>query len=366
MAKILVSGYYGFNNTGDEAVLTGIIRSTRELEPTTTFTVISGTVAQTRVLHGVDAVSRGAFREIWRIMGEVDLVLQGGGSLVQDRTSLKSLLYYLSILTMAKLRRKPVMIFAQGIGPVVTNTGRSVVPLVLNRVNQITVRDPESKETLRRLGVHRPAVVTADPALALGPSNPAEGLALLRQHGADPRPIIGVSVRPWKHQGQPMEPELARALDQMAREYGAQVVFLPMQYPHDVRAGAAVAGFMQERALVLEARFTPAQTMAMVAACNLFVGMRLHTLIFAALNGVPLVGLSYDPKNDSFLQRIGETAAGTTDHLNGDAVVEAARRVMADVPSFRAHMAEYMATMIPLARENARLALSLLKRREQP
>ncbi|MGE5673605.1 MAG: hypothetical protein ACM3XM_06910, partial [Mycobacterium leprae] len=103
MAKILVSGYYGFNNTGDEAVLTGIIRSIRELEPTSTFTVISGTVAQTRVLHGVDAVSRGAFREIWRIMGEADLVLQGGGSLVQDRTSLKSLLYYLSIITMGRL-----------------------------------------------------------------------------------------------------------------------------------------------------------------------------------------------------------------------------------------------------------------------
>ena len=79
MANILVSGYYGFHNAGDEAILAGMIRAVRDLEPDARFTVISGTAAQTRSMHGVNAISRGDFKSIWRAMGRADLFVSGGG-----------------------------------------------------------------------------------------------------------------------------------------------------------------------------------------------------------------------------------------------------------------------------------------------
>lgn len=365
MAEILVSGYYGFHNAGDEAILAGIIRAVRELEPEATFTVVSGTAAETRQLHGVSAISRGNFKKIWPAIGKADLFISGGGTLLQDITSSKSLSYYLGLITMAKMRFKPVMIYAQGAGPVRRPLGRTLVPLVVNGVDMITVRDPEAAETMRHLGVlHPPLHVTADPALALGPSDPDWGGKLLQEAGADlGRPIIGVSLRQWKQWEHPPEPELARALDQLAGETGAQVVFLPLQRGSDVDAAAVVARLMREQAVVAPGPFTYDQIMAMIARCDLLVGLRYHALVFAAMNAVPLVGISYDPKNDSFLKLIGESAAGSTRRIEAGALVAAARQALSDAPAVKQRLRERMAELVPLARRNAELAVQLLRNR---
>jgi polysaccharide pyruvyl transferase CsaB len=213
MAEYLVSGYYGDNNAGDEAILAGIIRSIRGLDPEATFTVISLKAARTRAIHGVKAVSRNDFQNTWRAIGRADLLISGGGSLLQDVTSTKSLVYYLGIMTMGRLQRTPVMVYAQGIGPITRPVGRLAVPRVFSGVAMITVRDKESAETLNQLGAIRPAVtVTADAALALGPSDPEWGATLLRDVGVSTdRPILGVSVRPWVHGGGDWQEPLAQA-----------------------------------------------------------------------------------------------------------------------------------------------------------
>lgn len=366
MLEILVSGYYGFHNAGDEAILAGMIRAVREIEPEARFTVISGTAARTRAVHGVEAISRGDFRRIWRAAGRADLLISGGGSLLQDITSTKSLAYYLGIMSMAKLRGKPVMMYAQGVGPIGRPVSKALIPTVVNGVDLITVRDAESGDTLRKLHVSRPRLlVTADAALALGPSDPEQGEALLKAAGADvTRPLIGVSVRPWKLGEKHVEPELAAALDTLARETGAQVVFLPMQQPHDVEASKLVAGQMQTPAVIPTGDLGYADLKAMIARCDLLIGLRYHALVFAAMNAVPLVGLSYDPKNDSFLRLIGESAAGTTHSLDAGTVVAAARRALSESRAFRQRLTDRMSDLTPLSRQNARLAVELAKKRK--
>ncbi|HYF93308.1 MAG TPA: polysaccharide pyruvyl transferase CsaB [Symbiobacteriaceae bacterium] len=365
MAEILVSGYYGFHNAGDEAILAGMIRAVRDLEPECRFSVISGTAAQTRSLHGVQAISRGDFKKIWRSVGRADLFVSGGGSLLQDITSSRSLTYYLSLVTMAKLRLRPVMFYAQGAGPVTRAFSRALIPAIVNGVDLITTRDAESAATFRHLGVFRPSItVTADPALALGPADPERGAALLAAAGADlDRPVIGVSVRPWSFWQEPVEPGLARALDQLARESGAQVVFIPMMRKQDTEAAAKVAALMETRATLASGEYRYDEVQAMIARCDLLIGMRYHALVFAAMNAVPLVGLSYDPKNEAFLQQIGEPVAGATNLLNPDDVITAGRRGFAEAAAVRRSLAENVAKLTPLARESARLAIDLLKRR---
>lgn len=367
--NILVSGYYGFQNAGDEAILGGMIRAFRELDPAVRFTVISGRSANTRQVHGVDAVSRNRPRRIWDAVGRADLVISGGGSLLQDITGFKSIPYYLGVATMGVLRRKPVMFYAQGVGPVRGPVGRHLTRLVGNRVDLITVRDPESAAFLHRLGVRRPPVqVTADAALALDPGDPEAGRRLLAQAGVpdDGRPLIGVSVRPWKAVEVATEPALAGALDALARSTGGRVVFIPMQVPHDVAAAAEVRAMMQEPAVVLTESDRPTYLdgLHLVAACDLMVGMRYHALVFAAMAGVPLVGLSYDPKNDAFLRLIGMAPAGSTAALDPQAVAAAGLaalgRPAAEVERLRRRMAEMSAK----SRENARLALDLAGRRK--
>ncbi|MCG0238700.1 MAG: polysaccharide pyruvyl transferase CsaB [Firmicutes bacterium] len=364
--RILVSGYYGFRNAGDEAILAGMIHAIREREPEAVFTVISGRAEETRRVHGVEAISRNRIRAAWAAVGQADLVLSGGGSLLQDVTSTKSIPYYLGVVAMALLRRKPVMFYAQGVGPIRGVLGKVLVRLVANRVARITVRDPESAELLRRLGVTRPPVaVTADAALALPPGDREAGRRLLTAAGVPAsRTLIGVSVRPWKEWEERAQKGLAQALDRLAAELNAHVVFLPMQPTADPGAAEAVARQMTAPATVVRGEdWTYRETLDAVAACDLLIGMRYHALVFAAMAGVPLVGLSYDPKIDAFLRQLGTAPAGSTRHLDPDTLVAAARAAWETREETRARMARILAILRERSRENARLAVELTERR---
>src|SRR5574344_2548048 len=118
MSKIVISGYYGFNNAGDEAMLTAIVESLRKLEPEVALTVISGNPTETKTKYNVESIYRFDAPQILTALKNTDLLVSGGGSLLQDVTSKKSLLYYLTVIAAAKHFGKKVMFFAQGIGPI--------------------------------------------------------------------------------------------------------------------------------------------------------------------------------------------------------------------------------------------------------
>lgn len=360
-----MSGYYGFNNAGDEAILGGIITAFRDIDPDVRFTVISGKVANTRKVHGVEAISRGDVTAIWRAMDRADLLLSGGGSLLQDVTGVKSIVYYLGVVSLGKLHRLPVMFYAQGIGPVTGFMGRGLVPLVGNGVDLVTVRDVESAQTIKQLGVRQPEVrVTADAALLLPSPSKADGEAVLDRFGFNlpRRPVIGVSVRPWKLAGGGVVQAMAESLDDLAHELDATVLFIPMQQPHDVTAAGEIASRMRASTLEFVGDITYRDVQALIATCDVVVGMRYHALVFAALSRVPLVGLSYDPKNDSFLRLLGQTAVGTAREVNADRLKAAVRDALERTPEIRQQYDRVLERLLPQSRENAQLAMDLMKR----
>lgn len=182
MLRVAVSGYYGFNNTGDEAILAALITTLRALAPGVDITVFSHCPRETRRLFGVRAVNR------WNPLGVAfsllrsDLLLSGGGGLLQDVTGVRSLCYYLAVVALAKILGKPVIYYAQGVGPIRTRFGRWLTRIISNRVDLITVRDQASRDDFLQMGVDRPpVVVTADPVLAVSPAHfgPEAGAAVL-------------------------------------------------------------------------------------------------------------------------------------------------------------------------------------------
>src|SRR5579872_2840845 len=150
--RIAVSGYYGCGNTGDEAVLAGIIESfaRRGAAGRAEITVLSADPDDTRQRHRLPAVDRMSMHAVRRTLRTSDLLLSGGGSLLQDTTSLRSLVYYLWIVRLARILGTPVMFYAQGIGPLRRRVSRAMVRVVADRVHYITVRDPGSARTLRQ------------------------------------------------------------------------------------------------------------------------------------------------------------------------------------------------------------------------
>lgn len=309
--RIALSGYYGFGNTGDEAVLDATLAGLRHRLPGVEPVVLSSNPDQTAREHGVDARPRWPLREVMRTVRECDLLLSGGGTLLQDATSLRSLWYYTQVTAVAKRCGVPYAIFAQGIGPISTWLGRRWARNCLRHAAAITVRDPASQRLALQLGGASVEVeLAADPALLLEPVRTERVEQVLGRLAAD-RPIVGVAPRPWQRAERAFA--ALSEVGRLAREdWGATVVVLPFQRGEDLRVAQEVAQAISDAVVVGDA-LNAGELLAVVSRLDLLVGMRLHALIFAASQAVPAVGVSYDPKVASFCELAAQPCVSLTE-----------------------------------------------------
>jgi polysaccharide pyruvyl transferase CsaB len=306
--RFLLSGYYGYGNAGDEAVLAGLIAGFRAASAgNLEITALSGNVNETRRAHDIGAVNRYRPAALLPAIARCDVFLSGGGSLLQDVSSAHSIFYYLGIVKMAQMLGKKTMFIAQGIGPLNLPRSRKLVAAVANKLDAVTVRDPASAQLLREIGVTRPSIeVTADPALLLSDPN---------NYSRDGN-VFGVALRPW-HGQDTLGTEVADACFHSlgGLEPRTSPVLLPMQNASD----RPIARQFDEKWLSLSGSENPASygitnmglppLLSIIAGCDMMVGMRLHALILAAAAGVPSVALSYDPKVAAFMQASGQSDA---------------------------------------------------------
>lgn len=340
MLRVAVSGYYGFDNTGDEAILMAMVSTLKALAQNVEITVFSRSPRETSRAYGVKAVNRwNPFAVGWALLRS-DILLSGGGGLLQDVTGARSIAYYLAVVALAKLLGKTVVYYAQGVGPVRTRFGRWLTRLISNRVDLITVRDQASRDDLLAMGVNRPPlVVTADPVLALSPQQiPKElGKAFLERlrsesvkAGGEPpaaqpgapgcaagaKRTLGIAVRDWQGLFE-FKRVVAVVADRLVRE-GWEVVLVPFHYPVDLKACKDVSLLMQEPNLLVREKLPVETLFSLMGEFDVVLGMRLHALVMACVMRTPCVGISYDPKVDRFLEVCGQPVAGSVESLDAE------------------------------------------------
>lgn len=319
--RVMIAGYYGANNTGDEAILTGMIHALQQQE-ITEITVLSRNPKQTKQMHGVESLYIGrrfdGLGPIYKQLQKTDLFILGGGGLLQDYTR-RVVPYWLSRVLLALATRTPVMYYAQGLGPLNTTLAIRLVRLISNRVKWITVRDEPSLQLFERIGVHKPPIeVTADPALGIQITS--DGRELLKQEGIplDNNKIkVGISLRPWKDK-QAYLPVLIRSLQRLKKAHNVQFVFFPFQYGEDEQISREVMQAVettqvtqvneatetkQAESFLVQGTYSPEQMAAMLKEMDGVIAMRLHAIILSAISSIPSFGLVYDPKVLRFMDR---------------------------------------------------------------
>lgn len=302
--RIALSGYYGFGNAGDEAVLAATISGLRARLPDCEPIVLSTDPEATTAAHQVEAAPRWPLGCVTATLRECDLLLSGGGTLLQDATSLRSLMYYVSVTRAARKAGTPYAIFAQGIGPLRSWTGRRLAAGCLRGASAITVRDPDSAEFAVSLGVPGISVQTAaDPALLLKPMRTERTDEALARVAAG-SPVVGLVVRRWSG-GDAAVAALAEVGRMVCERWDATVLIIPFQHPDDLGVSEGLAEALPGAVLLLD-QLAPAELMMIIEQLDLLVAMRLHALIFAAATQVPAVGVSYDPKVASFCSSAGQ------------------------------------------------------------
>lgn len=363
MPRVVISGYYGFHNSGDEAILHAMLEALREAVPGFEAVVLSKDPGYTSREFGVRSIVRDKPLAVLKALREADLLISGGGGLLQDVTGPKSIIYYLGVVAMAKLLGKPVFFYGQGIGPVNTALGRWLVRLVADRADAITVRDPDSRDELAAMGVTRPKIiVTADPVLGLAPSqfNCSRGKEILSSLGIKKGPLAGISVRSWKGL-QGFKTAVARAADWLI-ESGWQVLLVPMHFPGDVAVCQEVAALMKGKAVIFNCNKGYRDLLAVTANLDLAIGMRLHFLIFSAIFGVPIFGILYDPKANRFLQTLDLSQGLNVEGLEYGQLISGIKDLLREREKVSTKLKEKVSLLRFEALSNARLAAELLQR----
>jgi len=305
---VVICGAYGMHNAGDEAILEAILAEMRSIDPEMPLTVMTRTPMETAIKHRVKTLHTFNLLMFWRALKHSSLYINGGGSLIQDVTSSRSLWYYLISLGAAKKRGCAVLMYGCGIGPVSRPGNRRWSAAVLNRyVDAITLREEHSLRELREYGVTGPEIIVAsDPALFIKPAPAGEVEAVLRRHGIEKdEKCICFCLRSWEGYGEKAA-IFGRAAAYAREKYGLRPVFLSINSRNDGIASRMAAAHAGDGAVIIDEAMETEMTVGLISRMSAVVSMRLHALIFAASCAVPVVGISYDPKVRAFLDYIGQ------------------------------------------------------------
>ncbi len=290
--RVLLSGYYGYGNGGDEALLVTLLQM---LPPPVAPVVLSAQPEVTQRLYGVSACDRWRWGQVLSEMRRSQGFIWGGGSLIQDSTSLGSPLYYLGLMSLAQALGRETLAWAQGVGPLRRQWVRWLAGQVFRRCTQVTVRDAPAAQQLQAWG--RSVLLAPDPVWALQ-DQPYPPLGNL------PAPRLAVVLRPHRYLTSAWLDVITKALQQLQQATGVWVVLLPFQPATDGALAAELQTVLGERVSIIRPDH-PAQLKGVFRGMELVVTMRYHGLVMGAAAGCRCFSLSYDPKVSQLQQELG-------------------------------------------------------------
>jgi len=351
--KIVMAAGDGTFNLGDEAVIASFLKNLRYLTKDVEVTIFSCDPKRTSKSHNVKSIRmdmsvlgviKGLFTTI-KTFSKMDLLVWGGGNLISDGSSQLYTPFHLIKILLAKLMGKPVIAYAIGVGPLNGKLGKFLTKIIMNHVDIITVRDEESKEILKKVGVKKPPIyVTVDPAFDLKPANKSNIKKILKSYGIkkkDKKPLIAIvprrvfhrkskflfsSIIPVKYKVKfgfinkeskikfkKFEETLAKVADYLVEKLNARIVFIPMQMSpeqqqQDDKISAEIIQKMKHKksAFIIDSyNHTIQELKGIYGKMDLVIGVRFHAIILSASMNVPIVSLPYSPKGKRLTKRLG-------------------------------------------------------------
>lgn len=366
MYKILISGYYGFNNIGDESILRAVIDSLRERINDIEITVLSQNPEYTAQKYGVKSVNRKSMHDIVKAVKNCDLLISGGGSLLQDVTSRKSIIYYLMIMWLARLFGKRFFIYSQGIGPIITKLNRKLTAATLKKASGIVVRDEASKELLIEVGIKSEDIyVTADPVLRVKKADLSIGRNILEKEGFsfdDSRIRVGWAIREKKITSNFVE-EICISIKRLIKEYHAQIILIPFHYSEDMAVIEEIQSRLESDICCIKHKYLTNEMLSIIGNMDVLVGVRLHALIHAAIMDVPMIAISYDPKINSFMHSIDMKAMCSMYDFKSEFFIEEFEKTITNADKIKSKIKEKIQILISKLETNEELIKELIKRK---
>ena len=287
--RVLLSGYYGKGNGGDEALLATLLQM---LPLDVTPVVLSGNPEETHRHYGVECYNRMAFFSVFKALRSCGAFVWGGGSLIQDCTSIISPFYYGGLMALAQVMGLKTVAWGQGIGPLLRSQTRFLAQRNFAGCTQVSVRDVASSRLLSDWSI--PHILAPDPVWALE-SKPVPELVDL------PKPRIAVTLRNHPQLTENRLANLTQALVNLQKETQSFILLLPFQKSEDLGIAEKIHTQLPDVSRVICSE-DPQILKGVFRGVEMSIGMRLHSLIMAASEGSRCFALSYDPKVNHLME----------------------------------------------------------------
>ena len=289
--RAVLCGYYGMGNAGDEALLMSLLQMLPEaVEPI----VLSGDPQTTKKQYGVASYYRKSSLTILQLLKQSDVFIWGGGSLMQDTTSLASPIYYAGLMALAQQRGLKTIAWAQGIGPLQRSFTRWITKQVLLGCDAVSVRDTASAELLSSWKIE--PTMAPDPVWALASEPPPELPDTDKQ-------IVAVVLRSHPLLTAERLKTIVRAIKDFQTQSNSFILLIPFQPTQDSAIAERIAVELTQDHSIISIS-NPKQLKGLFSRVKMAIGMRLHSLIMAAAEGCTCFALSYDPKVSQLMSEL--------------------------------------------------------------
>ncbi len=330
--NIIIFGWYGAGNVGDEAILQSML-SIFESQKNIEVDIVSFNPAKTARIAKECAVVkniikigakfnflRSDFRGLWRSLKTAQTIIIGGGGLFQDIYNFNFIPFFSLIVIIAAYLRKRIIFYALGMGPFKRKLARWLCKRAVKRAKYISVRDSLSKKRLLELQVQKKIEIAPDPVFLLKPVAALKAQALLESEGLDLSnyPKIGICLQRLFDWGKQSEHILADVIDQWVKGKKAKIIFIPFgRYPDswikpkaadvDITIAEKIAQIIKAKPIILSKDYAPDEIMAIIGEMDIIISMRLHGLIMSLAMGIPSIALTYhkETKLSSLLTQSG-------------------------------------------------------------
>lgn len=282
--SVVISGYYGFDNFGDEAILGVLVDKLEKMS--LEINVLSRNPDKTSSMYKVNAIPSFKFIRVFSEIKNCDFLISGGGSLLQDVTSLKSLLYYLWVINTALFFKKKVIIFAQGIGPIKSKIGEFLTKMVLKKCDLVTVRDEKSLFLLRGWGIGSNVNLVCDPLF---------DVSLV---GSEPLNKVGVQLRDFKTLKENLLVKLAEHIN---KEFSTkEIEIYSFQDSLDLAVCKRFEKILKSINPLISTTIvynqTPKEILEKLSKLEYLIAMRFHANLIGIKYGIKTLSICYDEK----------------------------------------------------------------------
>ena len=293
--KICISGYYGFDNFGDETILNVLVNNIKNFEINTQITVFSSNPDKTSKRLDVNSVNSFDMKAVISNIIQSDCLISGGGSLLQDVTSAKSLIYYLGILALAQLFKKRTIIFAQGIGPIKNKKLEKLTAFILKRASYVSVRDNNSLALLKSWNIN-----------AIKCSDPVWNLTIPSEKKSNK---LGVQIRACDFANEEFLNKFANCITNAYSDKEIVLLSLQNKLDFDVckKLEEKIKQTNSENKVSVVKNTSNEKIIEDISSLDELIAMRFHACLIAIKAGVKVLPINYDIKVEKLAEEFNLT-----------------------------------------------------------